>query len=112
MDARYSIKKNSDFRHIYAKGKSCVSPYLVVYCRRNRSDVNRLGVTVSAKIGNAVCRNRIRRRLREIYRLNSGRLAPGHDIVIVARSRAINAEYTALNDAFIGCCRSLELCEK
>ena len=112
MDARYSLKKNSDFRHIYAKGKSCVSPYLVVYCRKNRSDVNRVGFTVSAKLGNAVCRNRVRRRLREIYRLNSGSLAPGHDIVIVARSRAINAEYSALNDAFIGCCRSLELCEK
>ena len=112
MDARYSIKKNSDFRHIYAKGKSCVSPYLVVYCRRNRSDVNRLGVTVSSKIGNAVCRNRIRRRLREIYRLNSSLLKSGFDIIIVARTRAINAEYSGMNDAFLGCCRSLELIRK
>ncbi len=112
MDARYSIKKNSDFRHIYAKGKSCVSPYLVVYCRRNRSDINRLGITVSAKIGNAVCRNRIRRRLREIYRLNSSLLRTGFDIIIVARSRSINAEYSGMNDAFLQCCRNLELIEE
>lgn len=112
MDARYSIKKNSDFRHIYAKGKSCVSPYLVVYCRRNRSDVNRLGVTVSAKIGNAVCRNRIRRRLREIYRLNSSLLRSGYDIIIVARTRSINAEFNGMRDAFLECCRSLEIIEK
>ena len=109
MDARYSIKKNSDFRHIYAKGKSCVSPFLVVYCRRNRSNVNRLGITVSAKIGNAVCRNRIRRRLREIYRLNSPLLKSGYDIILVGRTRAINAEYAGMNDAFLECCRSLEL---
>ena len=112
MDARYSIKKNSDFRHIYNKGKSCVSPYLVVYCRRNRSDVNRIGITVSAKLGNAVHRNRIRRRLREIYRLNSSRLCSGFDIIIVARTRSINADYSVMNDAFIECCRSLELLEK
>ena len=111
MDARYSIKKNSDFRHIYAKGKSCVSPFLVVYCRKNRTDINRLGITVSAKIGNAVCRNRIRRRLREIYRLNSSLLRTGFDIIIVARSRSINAEYSGMNDAFLQCCRNLELRE-
>ncbi|MBQ6372637.1 MAG: ribonuclease P protein component [Oscillospiraceae bacterium] len=112
MDARYSIKKNSDFRHIYAKGKTCVSPYLVVYCRRNRTNVSRLGITVSAKIGNAVCRNRIRRRLREIYRLNSSLLKPGFDIIIVARTKSINAEYRMMNDAFLECCSSLELIEK
>ena len=112
MDARYSINKNSDFRHIYAKGKSCVSPFLVVYCRKNRTDINRLGITVSAKIGNAVCRNRIRRRLREIYRLNSSLLRTGFDIIIVARSRSINAEYSGMNDAFLQCCRNLELIEE
>ena len=109
MDARFSVKKNSDFRRIYAKGKSFVTPYLVVYCRKNRSDVNRVGFTVSAKLGNAVCRNRTRRRLREVYRLNSSCLAPGHDIILVARSRAVNAEYAALNEAFLECCRNLEL---
>ena len=81
MKVRYTLKKNSDFRRLYAKGKSAVNPFLVVYCRRNREGVNRLGYTVSVKLGHAVVRNRVRRRLREIVRLNSPKLKSGWDIV-------------------------------
>ena len=68
VDSRCTLKKNSDFRRLYSKGQSAVNPYVVVYCRRNREKVNRLGYTVSTKLGHAVVRNRVRRRLREIYR--------------------------------------------
>ena len=61
MKVRNTLKKNSDFRRLYAKGKSAVNPWLVVYCRRNRGGVNRLGYTVSVKLGHAVVRNRVRR---------------------------------------------------
>ena len=94
---------------MYAKGKSSVSSFLVVYCRRNHLDRNRLGYTVSAKLGKAVCRNRIRRRLREIYRLNSSRIKNGYDIIIVARKRSVNADYQKMNDAFLRCCDELEI---
>ena len=109
MKARHTLKKNSDFRRLYARGKSAVSPYMVVYCRRNREGVNRLGYTVSVKLGHAVVRNRVRRRLREIYRLNAPRLRQGHDIVIVARSRAVGSEYRKLDAAFLRACESLGL---
>ena len=109
MKVRYTLKKNSDFRRLYAKGKSAVNPYLVVYCRRNREGVNRLGYTVSVKLGHAVVRNRVRRRLREIYRLNAPQLKQGHDIVVVARSRAVGSEYRKLNAAFLRACESLGL---
>ena len=109
MKVRYTLKKNSDFRRLYAKGKSAVNPFLVVYCRRNREGVNRLGYTVSVKLGHAVVRNRVRRRLREIYRLNAPQLRQGHDIVIVARSRAVGSEYRKLNAAFLRACESLGL---
>jgi ribonuclease P protein component len=109
MKVRGTLKKNSDFRRLYAKGKSAVTPYLVVYTRPNRLGENRLGYTVSVKLGHAVVRNRVRRRLREIYRLNAPQLRQGHDIVIVARSRAVGSEYRKLNAAFLRACESLGL---
>lgn len=109
MNVRNTLKKNSDFRRLYAKGKSAVTPYLVVYCRRNRLGVNRLGYTVSTKLGHAVVRNRVRRRLREIVRLNAGSLRQGWDIVVVARGRAVDAPYTKLNTAFLDACGKLGL---
>ena len=109
MKVRGTLKKNSDFRRLYAKGKSAVTPYLVVYARPNRLGENRLGYTVSVKLGHAVVRNRVRRRLREIYRLNAPQLRQGHDIVIVARSRAVGSEYRKLNAAFLRACESLGL---
>ena len=109
MKVRGTLKKNSDFRRLYAKGKSAVTPYLVVYARPNRLGENRLGYTVSVKLGHAVVRNRVRRRLGEIYRLNAPQLRQGHDIVIVARSRAVGSEYRKLNAAFLRACESLGL---
>ena len=109
MNVRYTLKKNSDFRRLYTRGKSAVTPYLVVYCRRSRGDVNRLGYTVSTKLGHAVVRNRVRRRLREIYRLNAGRLRSGYDIVIVARSRCVGADYRKMEASFLKACDKLGL---
>ena len=109
MKVRGTLKKNSDFRRLYAKGKSAVTPYLVVYTRPNRLGENRLGYTVSVKLGHAVVRERVRRRLREICRLNGPRLKQGSDIVRVARSRAVGSEYRKLNAAFLRACESLGL---
>lgn len=112
MDIRCTLKKNSDFRRLYAKGKSAVNPYVVVYSRRNREQHNRLGYTVSTKLGHAVVRNRVRRRLREIYRLNSRLFKSGYDIIIVARMRCVGAEYRKLEAAVLEACKKLELLEE
>ena len=109
MKQRYSLKKNSDFRRLYARGESAATPMLVLYCRRNGRGCNRVGFTVSTKLGGAVVRNRVRRRLREIYRLNAPRLKQGYDMVVVARARAVGAPYRALDAAFLRACESLEL---
>ena len=112
MKSRCTLKKNSDFRRLYAKGKSAVNPYMVVYCRRNRTGENRLGYTVSVKLGHAVLRNRMRRRLRELVRLNSPRMKSGWDIVIVARSRCAEAPWQKLQAAFLARCEKPELLER
>ncbi|MBQ8975075.1 MAG: ribonuclease P protein component, partial [Oscillospiraceae bacterium] len=78
--------------------KSAVSAYHVVYCRKNRYGKNRLGITASTKLGNAVVRNRVRRRYRELYRLNEGLLGVGYDIVIVARSKCVGADFALLGE--------------
>ena len=112
MKAAVTVKENHEFRRIYRKGRSAVSPYLVVYCQKNREGRSRLGVTVSTKLGHAVVRNRVRRRLREIFRLNQGGLAQGYDMILVARTRAVGAEYRELERAFLNVCGKLGLREK
>jgi ribonuclease P protein component len=112
MDKQHTLKKNSDFRRLYARGKSSVNPYLVVYSKKNGMNHNRIGFTVSAKLGNAVIRNRIRRQLREIYRLHLCELKNGIDLIIVARSRCVRGEYQKMDTAFITACRELNLPER
>ena len=112
MNPGTSLKQNSDFRRVYARGKSAVSPRVVVYCRKNRQDRNRLGFTVSKKLGNAVVRNRVRRRLREIARLNSERMKQGYDLILVARTRAIDAEFQKLETDVLHCFEQLQLLKK
>lgn len=109
VDSRITLKKNYEFRRLYGKGKSAVTPYLVVYCLKNRSEYRRVGFTVSVKLGKAVVRNRVRRRLREIYRLNESKLKSGVDIVIVARGRSVGAEYAEIERAFLSACVRLGL---
>ena len=95
-----ALKLNHVFRRLYATSGQANS-YLVLYARRNRSAQNRVGLTVSKKLGCAVVRNRVRRRLREVYRLNESRFAPGWDIVVVARSRCVAADFDKLTNAYL-----------
>ena len=88
MRQTVSMKENHLFRRLYAKGKSGAGACLAVYVRRNGSDRNRLGLTVGTKVGKAV-----RRRIREAYRIHEHQMAPGWDIVVVARVRAAFAPY-------------------
>lgn len=111
MQFSSSLKLNHIFRRLYRKGSSAANRYLVLYYRRNGSNENRIGLTVGAKLGCAVRRNRMRRRLREIYRLHESRFRTGWDIVVVARSRAVTAEYAELEKAYLSLAGKLGLLE-
>ncbi len=101
MQFSRSLKQNHLFRRLYRRGVSSANAYLVLYCRKNGSTENRVGLTVSAKLGHAVHRNRLRRRLREIYRLHEQQFVRGYDLVVVARTRAMQADYHQLEHAYL-----------
>ena len=88
-----------------------MSPYFAVYCRRTGRPYSRLGITAGTKLGNAVKRNRVRRRIRELYRTNEDRLSPGYDIVVVARTRAVFARYAELERSFLQLMRRLGIAD-
>ncbi len=100
MEFSGSLKLNHIFRRLY-KTQAVANGYLVLYARENHLGINRVGFTVSKKLGHAVVRNRVRRRLREVYRLNERSFLPGYDIVVVARSKCIDAPFAKLTNAFL-----------
>ena len=95
-----SLKLNHIFRRLYHTSGQA-DAFLVLYARKNRTQSNRVGITVSKKLGKAHIRNRIRRRIREVYRLNEDKFQPGWDIVVVARSRAVDAPFDKLTASYL-----------
>lgn len=104
-----SLTENREFMRLYRAGKHAANSFVAVYCKRNRLKVNRLGITVSVKLGGAVQRNRIRRRIREVYRIHEPEFRNGFDIVIVARKRAAGARYNMIEQAIIGALDALKV---
>ena len=109
MKNTVSIKKNNDFRLIYKRGKSRVTPVLAMYARKNKTASNRIGITVSTKVGKAVVRNRVRRRIREAYRRNEMCFTSGRDIVVVARVRAASSTYHDIEKNLLSIAKDLSL---
>ena len=83
-----SLKRKEDFRDVYARGKSYANRYLIMYVLNRKTDRNRLGISVSKKIGNSVVRHRITRLIRESYRLQEDMFNSGLDMVVIARKSA------------------------
>ncbi len=109
MNHTVSLKENYLFRRLYRKGASSANRFLVMYCLKNKRQFNRLGLTVSIKLGKAVKRNRIKRLIKEAYRLNEYKLKTGYDIIIVARSRALSAAYTDIENSLLKAAILLEI---
>jgi len=100
MKFSIALKLNHIFQRLYHTS-GFANAYLVLYARKNRTQNNRIGITVSKKLGKAHIRNRVRRRLREVYRINEEFFLPGWDIVVVARTKAIHADFADLTRAYL-----------
>ena len=95
-----TVKLNREFRYAYRKGAKVVTDYLVFYSYNNRQSLNKLGITVSASLGKAVCRNRIKRLIRAAYSARKDELKKGNNIIIVARGKAVGASFENVLRAF------------
>ncbi len=93
MEFTESLKKNFQFRYVYNRGKSFANYHLVMYVIKNGKNINRLGISVSKKVGNSVTRSRVTRLIRESYRLSEKKVQGGYDIVVIARVSANSASY-------------------
>ncbi len=96
-----SLKKNSDFQHVYKMGKSYANKYLVMYVLENNTNKNRLGISVSKKVGNSVVRHKVTRLIRESYRLHEGIFNSGLDIVVIARNSASSVSFWEIESALL-----------
>lgn len=101
MKQSESLKKNIDFKIVYQKGKSYANRYLVMYIKKNDKQLNRLGVSVSKKVGNSVVRHRVSRLIKESYRQNEQLYKLGYDIVVVARVGAKDRSYKEIESALL-----------
>lgn len=96
-----SLKKNRDFQTVYRTGKSYGNKFLVMYILENHKNGNRLGISVSKKVGNSIVRHRLTRLIREGYRLNEEKFKRGYDIVVVARIRAKEIGFQEIESALL-----------
>jgi len=96
-----SLKKNEDFKNVYNKGTSKGNKYLVMYVVRNDQNINRLGISVSKKVGNSVVRHHLTRLLRESYRLHEDMFSSGLDIAVVVKTGAAECGYHEIESALL-----------
>ena len=96
-----SLKKNKDFLTVYRQGKSYANKYLVLYIMENQTEKNRIGISVSKKVGNSVVRHHLTRLIRESYRLQEECFQRGYDLVVIARQSAKDVTYKEMESALI-----------
>ena len=97
-----SLRKNEDFKKVYKEGRSKAARFLVLYVKKNDLGINRLGISVSKKVGNSVVRHRLKRLIKEAYRLNEEYFHQYHqstDLVFIARTNAKDCTYFVIESA-------------
>ena len=115
MQFSESLKKNRDFGHVYREGASFANRSLVLYMLENGTDCNRIGISVSKKVGNSVIRHRVKRLIREAYRLHETLFKRGFDIIVIARVSTKNLSYREIESALLHLVRnfvSTDSCKK
>ena len=101
MNKVNSLRKNEDFKKVYSTGKNYWNRNLILYILKNDEDYNRVGYSITKKIGNSVVRNKVRRRMKEIYRLNVDKLETGYDLIIIPKKNVVDISYKELESAML-----------
>lgn len=103
------LKKDREFRRVYKSGKSMANKLLIIYVVNNLSENNRVGFTVSKKVGKSVVRSRVKRLMKESFRLNENKIKIGYDIVFVARAGCKDATYKEVESAMLHLIKKMNL---
>lgn len=101
MKEAMRLKKNTDFKKVYAKGSSLANRYLVLFMLKNGKSYNQVGFSASKKVGKSVVRNRVRRLMKESFRMVAEKLELGYDLVFIARVNSKNASYIEIEKAMV-----------
>ncbi|HHU70037.1 MAG TPA: ribonuclease P protein component [Thermoanaerobacterales bacterium] len=109
MKKCYRLTKNSEFKKIYKHGRSIADRYIVLYYLKNELGISRLGVSVRKKIGNSVKRNRVKRLIKEAFRLNRNRIVNGYDIIIIPRFGATEVDFYIIERSLLKLLKKAEL---
>lgn len=112
MKAINKLKKNEDFRKVYQHKRSMANRLLIIYILENKSEWNRVGFTVSKKVGKSVTRSRVKRLLKESYRLNEDKVLQGYDIIFVARETTAESSYKEIESAMLHLLKKMKLMDK
>lgn len=105
MEFTESLRKNNQFVFVYKNSKSYANKYLIMYCKENGLYINRLGISVSKKVGNSVIRHKVKRLVKESYRLHENMFNSGLDIVIIARPSSSDAIFFETESALLHLCK-------
>lgn len=99
MEKKYRIRKNTEFKKIYKSGKNYWNRNIILYCMKNDINETRAGFTISKKMGNAVTRNKIKRRMKEAYKRNFFDLKSGYDLIFIPKKHIVNISFGELENS-------------
>ncbi|MBU5437972.1 ribonuclease P protein component [Tissierella sp. MSJ-40] len=101
MNKKYRLRNNMEFKKVYNGRKNYWNRNLILYIRRNGLDNSRVGYSITKKIGNSVVRNKVRRRMKEIYRLNFHNIKEGYDLIFIPKKNVVDISYKELESAML-----------
>lgn len=106
------LHKNKNFQAVYRSGKSYANRMVVLYVLPNHTNARRIGFAAGKKLGGAVVRNRVKRLLRESYRLNQFQIIEGIDLIVVGRQAAVKSDRMTVTRAFLNLCNKAKILVK
>lgn len=112
MEKRYRLRSNTEFKEVYKYGKNYWNRNLVLYVKKNGLGYTRVGYSITKKIGNSVVRNRIRRQMKEIYRLKSNSIKDNYDLIFIPKKNVVDISYKTLESAMIHIMKIAKLLKK